>query len=179
MKGVVLFFAVVVVVGSVLGLVYWESLFASSDTLNVEGPSSGYLPYYGGEEETKIFLVSTGNAGYGLCNGEDGGGQMEASGFKVNVTVRNDYSKDPVWSDEDYPSDMYNKYVKLTIHLYDQQGSVDAVDITHPLNSLHGGHVFKIEPGETQSLELCWATESKDIERYEIYAAYVGPLPEP
>ena len=97
----------------------------------------------------------------------------------MNVTVRNDYTSDPLSTDEDSPPGMYNKYVKLTAYIYNQKGRVDAVDVTYPINSLHGGHVFTVEPEETQSVELYLATDTKDIERYEIYVTYIGPIPEP
>jgi hypothetical protein len=40
-------------------------------------------------------------------------------------------------------------------------------------------HGFRIEPEETHSVELYLQTESKYVEWYEIYIAYVGPVMEP
>ena len=97
----------------------------------------------------------------------------------MNVTVRNDYTTDPVLTFEDFPSGLYNNHVKLTVYLYNQLGRVDAVDVTYPVNSLHGGHVFVVEPDETYSVELCLATDCRDIKRYEVYVAYLGPAMEP
>ena len=181
MKRLVLLVALAVVVVSVLGLHY---LFASSNTSDIECPSSGYLTYPLGEEETMIFLVSTDNHRYGFCNWSYRAvGGVEAhekdSCFIVNVTVRNDYTTDPIWAHEDAPPSLYNNHVKLTAYLYNQQGRVDAVDVTYPINSLHGGHVFVVEPGETHSVDLYLATDCKDIERYEIYVTYIGPAMEP
>jgi len=182
MKRLVLLVALAVVLVSILGLHY---LFASSNTSNIEGPSSGYLTYPLGEEETMIFLVSTDNPRYGFYNwsytGYGYGAEINEGDpcFIITVTVRNDYTKDPIWTDEDSPSGMYNNHVKLTAHLYNQQGRVDAVDVTYPINSLHGGHVFKIEPEETHSVTLYLATDCKDIDRYEIYVTYIGPAMEP
>ena len=176
--------AVAVVLVSVLGVYY---LYESSNATNIEGPSSGYLTYYPsfkGEKETMIFLVSTDNPRYGFYEGSDAdwfGGEVHEGDpcFIVNVTVRNDYTTDTLWTDEDSPSNLYNRYVKLTAYLYNKQGGVDADDVTYPINSLHGGHVFAVEPGETDSVKLYLATDRKDIKRYEIYVAYIGPLPEP
>ena len=182
--------AVAVILGSVLGLYYWNALSSSSSTLNIEGPSSGYLAYYPsfkGEKETMIFLVSTDNPRYDVYNWSDiykehwGDSEVHRGDpcFIVNVTVRNDYTIDPIWTDENSPPGLYNNHVKLTAYLYNKQGRVDTVDVTYPINSLHGGHVFKVEPEETYSVDLYLATDCKDIERYEIYIAYHGPLPEP
>ena len=184
LKRFVLLVAGAVVLGSVLGLHYWNTLLVPFRTSNIEGPSSGYLVYYSNNEETMIFLVSTANPRYGFYNWSDDewwGGEVHEGDpcFIVNVTVRNDYTTDPIWTDEDSPPDMYNNHVKLTAHLYDQQGRVDAVDVTYPINSFHGGHVFKVEPKETHSVELYLATDNKDVERYEIYVTYIGPLMEP
>ena len=163
-------------------------MFASSGTPNIEGPSSGYLTYYPGFKggnETLIFLVSADNPRYGFCNWSYSGYWDDAEVnegdpcFIVNVTVRNDYTTDPIWTDENSPPGLYNNHVKLTAYLYNQQGRVDAVDVTFPINSLHGGHVFVVEPEETHSVELYLATDCKDIERYEIYVTYHGPLMEP
>jgi hypothetical protein len=187
MKRLVLLGALAVVLGLVIGLYSWNALFASSSNSNIEGPSSGYLTYYPsfkGEKETMIFLVSTDNPRYGFYNWSDDewwGGEVHEGDpcFIVNVTARNDYTTDPIWTDEDSPPDMYNNHVKLTAHLYDQQGRVDAVDVTYPINSFHGGHVFKVEPEETHSVTLYLATDCKDIDRYEIYVTYIGPAMEP
>jgi hypothetical protein len=179
MKKLVLLVVVLVLV-SVLGGYY---LYESSNAPNIEGPSSGYLTRTS-SSETLIFLVSTDNPRYGVYKWSDAqwnGGEVHEGDptFIVNVTVRNDYTKDPISTDEDSPPGMYNKYVKLTAILFNQQGKVDAVDVTYPINSLHGGHVFTVEPEETQSVELYLATDSRDIERYEIYVEYIGPMPEP
>jgi hypothetical protein len=179
MKKLVLLVVVLVLV-SVLGGYY---LYESSNAPTIEGPSSGYLTRTS-SSETLIFLVSTDNPRYGVYEGSDAqwsGGEVHEGDpcFIVNVTVRNDYTKDPLSTDEDSPPGMYNKYVKLTAYVYNQQDRVDAVDVTYPINSLHGGHVFTVEPEETQSVELYLATDSKDIERYEIYVTYIGPLMEP
>ena len=163
---------VVLVLVSVLGGYY---LYESSNAPNIEGPNSGYLTYYPsfkGEKETLIFLVSTDNPRYGVYNWSDDewwGGEVHEGDpcFIVNVTVRNDYTTDPVWTD-DTSLGLYNNHVKLTAYLYNQQGRVDAVDVTYPINSFHGGHVFRVEPEETHSVDLYLATDSKDIERYEI-----------
>ena len=185
MKRLVLLGALAVVLVSILGLYYWNTLFASSNTSNIEGPSSGYLFYYSNNEETMIFLVSTDNPRYGSYNwsytGYGYGAEVHEGDpcFIVNVTVRNDYTTDPLWTDEDFPLDLYNNHVKLTAHLYNQQGRVDAVDVTYPINSFHGGHVFKVEPEETHSVTLYLATDCKDIDRYEIYVTYIGPAMEP
>jgi hypothetical protein len=174
----------VVIFCSVLGGFYYVILQDSpstADTSNVEGPSSGYI-LETNLQETKIFLVSVDNPRYGVYDWSDAEGWGVYDGdpcFIVNVTVRNDYTTDSLWTDEDSPSGLYNNHVKLTAYLYDQQGRVDTVDVTYPINSLHGGHVFVVEPEEAQSVELYLATESKDIERYEIYVAYIGSLPEP
>ena len=181
MKRLVLLVALAVVVVSVLGLHY---LFASSNTSDIECPSSGYLTYPLGEEETMIFLVSTDNPRYGSYSWSDCewfGGEVHKGDpcFIVTVTVRNDYTTDSIWTDEDSPPGLYNNHVKLTAHLYNQQGRVATVDVTYPINSLHGGHVFKIEPEETHSVNLYLATDCKDIERYEIYVTYIGPAMEP
>jgi len=117
MKRLVLLVALAVVLVSILGLHY---LFASSNTFNIECPSSGYLTYPLGEEETMIFLVSTDNPRYGFCNwsytGYGYGAEINEGDpcFIVNVTVRNDYTTDPLWTDEDFPLDLYNNHVKLT-----------------------------------------------------------------
>ena len=115
MKKIVLLVAGAVVLVSVLGLYYWNTLFASSSTSNIEGPSSGYLTYYPsfkGEKETMIFLVSTDNPWYGFYNWSDDewwGGEVHEGDpcFIVNVTVRNDY-KEPISTDEDSP--FYGEY---------------------------------------------------------------------
>ena len=94
MKRLVLLGALAVVLVSVLGLYYWNILFASSNTSNIEGPSSGYLTYYPsfkGEKETMIFLVSTANPRYGFYNWTDSkwwGGEVHEGDpcFIVNVT---------------------------------------------------------------------------------------------
>ena len=179
MKRLVLLVVVTVVLGSILGLY----LFTYSNPSNIDGPRSGYLTRTS-SSETLIFLVSTDNPRYGVYEGSDAqwsGGEVHEGDpcFIVNVTVRNDYTKDPLSTDEDSPPGMYNKYVKLTAYIYNQQGRVNAVDVTYPINSLHGGHVFTVEPEETQSVELYLATDTKNIERYEIYVEYIGPMPEP
>ena len=171
---------VVVFLVSFLGIYY---LFESSIS-NIEGPSSGYLRELSSSDETMIFLVSTDNPRYGLYEGSDAnwfGGEVHEGDpcFIVDVTVRNDYTTDPIWTDEDSPSGLYNRYVQLTALLYDQQGEVKAVDVTGPINFDGGVYEFLIEPEQTHSVELTLAIDSKNVERYEIYVAYVGPLPEP
>ncbi len=179
MKRFILIIAVTVVLVSVLGVYFLYEYFNAS---NIEGPSSGYLTYYYNNEETKIFLIYTDNPRYDFYNWSDKWADGEiregAPCFIVTVTVRNDYTTDPLWTDEDSPSGLYNNYVKLTAILYDQQGRIDAV-VTYPINSFHGGHVFRIEPEEAHSVELYLQTESKYVEWYEIYIAYVGPAMEP
>ena len=86
---------------------------------------------------------------------------------------------DPIWTSDDAASGLYVNHVKLTVHLYDRLGRVDAVDVTYPVNSLHGGHVFVVEPEETHLAEVCLATDCRDIERYEVYVGYLGPAMEP
>jgi len=181
MKRLVLLVAVTVVLVSVLGVYY---LYESSNASNIEGPSSGYLTYYPsfkGEKETMIFLVSTDNPKYGFYNWSDSDGDVHEGDpcFIVKVTVRNDYTTDPLWTDEASLSGLYNNHVKLTAYLYNQQGKIDAFDVTYPINSYHGGHVFRVEPEETHSVDLYLATDCKDIERYEIYVTYIGPAMEP
>jgi len=178
MKRFVLLVAVAVVLVSVLGVYY---SYESSNASNIEGPSSGYLIEGPSSFETKIFLVSTDNPRYGFYKWSDSNWDVHEGDpcFIVNVTVRNDYTTDPLWTDEDSPSGLINNHVKLTAYLYNQQGKVDAVDVTYPINSLHGGHVFRVEPEETHSVELYLATECKGIERYEIYVTYIGPAMEP
>jgi len=174
-----------IVISSLLIVIYYATSNVSPltvDMSHVEGPSPSYLTDRRGNE-MKIFLASTDNLRIDFCNWNyNAGGGIEVqkgdSCFIVNVTVRNDYT-DPIWTDADTPPDLYNNHVKLTAYLYNQQGKVDAVDVTYPINSLHGGHVFVVEPEETQSVELCLATDCKDIERYEIYVTYVGPAMEP
>ena len=125
-----------------------------------------------------IFLVSTDNPRYGFSkwNASDYFVEVHEGDpcFIVTVTVRNDYTTDPLWDDGDSPSNMYNKFVTLTVYLYNQQGRVDAVDV----KSLYG-YVYSIEPGETDPIDMYLATDRKDIERYKIYVTYVGPMPEP
>ncbi|MCJ7720823.1 hypothetical protein MUO98_00230 [Candidatus Bathyarchaeota archaeon] len=181
MKKLVLLVAVAVVLVSVLGVYY---LIESSNAPNIEGPSSAYLQKLSSSDETMIFLVSTDNPRYGVYEGSDVdwfGGEVHEGDpcFIVNVTVRNDYTTTPLWTDEDSPSGLYNRYVKLTALLYNQQGEVDAVDVTGPINFDGGVNEFLIEPEQTHSVELTLATDSKNVEQYEIYVAYVGPLPEP
>lgn len=180
MKRFVLLVAVAVVLVSVLGVYY---LYDSSNASNIEGPISGYLTEPS-SYETMIFLVSTDNPRYGFYKwsytGYGYGAEINEGDpcFIVNVTVRNDYTTDPVWTD-DASLGLYNNHVKLTAILYNHQGRVDAVDVTYPINSFHGGHVFRVEPEETHSVELYLATDCKDIERYEIYVTYIGPAMEP
>lgn len=174
-----------IIISFVLVVYYYATSYASSPTTNVlyvEYPDSVYLTDLSGEE-TKIFLVSTDNPRYGFCNWSYsalGGNDvhMGDSCFIVNVTIRNDYTTDPIWTDENSPN-LYNNHVKLTTLLSNHQGIVDAIDVTYPINSLHGGHVFVVEPGETRSVELYLATDSHNIERYEIHVAYIGPMMEP
>jgi len=168
---------VTVVFASILGFYF----FAYSNISKIEGQSSGYLAYAYNTEETMIFLVSTANPMYGIYNWNDSNWDVHEGDpcFIVNVTVRNDYTTDPLWTDEGSHSSLYNNHVKLTAYLYNQQGKVDAVDVTYPINSLHGGHVFRVESEETQSVELYLATDCKDVERYEIYVTYIGPAMEP
>lgn len=177
---------VAVAISSILCVYYVTTSLVSSltaDVSHIENPSSGYLSDISGNK-TKIFLVSTDNPQYGFCNwsyNSLGGIEVQNGDpcFIVNVTVRNDYTTAPVWTYEDSPSDLYNNHVKLTAILYNQQGRVDAVDVTYPINSLHGGHVFVVEPRETHSVELYLATDCNNIERYEINVAYFAPLMEP
>jgi hypothetical protein len=172
---------VAIIIFSLLGGYCYATSYASSS--KVEDQRSGYLIDQQGNE-TKIFLVSAGNPRYGVCNWNYSGigGVKVHEGdccFIVDVVIRNDYTTDPIWTSEDAPSGLYYNHVKLTVHLYNQQGRVDAIDVTYPINSLHGGHVFLVEPEETHSVELCLATDCKDIEQYEVYVAYVGPFMEP
>jgi hypothetical protein len=174
-----------IVIASILGGICYATAynsFSTADASNVEGPSSGYLADLLGNK-MKIYLVSTHNPKYDFYKGTDTdwiGGEIRDGDpcFVVNITVRNDYTKDPALTYDNSP-DLCNNHVKLTAYLYNHQGRVDAVDVTYPINSLHGGHVFVVEPGETYSLELCLSTDCKDIERFEIYVAYIGPLMEP
>jgi hypothetical protein len=178
MKKIILVIAVTMVLVSVLGVYY---LYVSSKGSSIIGPSSGYLMEVPSSLETKIYLVSADNPHYGVYNWSDHGwmgGEVHEGDlcFIVNVTVRNDYT-DPLWTDEDSP--WYNNHVKLTAYLYNNTGRVGAVDVTYPINSLHGGHVFVVEPEEIRSVELYMVTENKDVKRYEIYVAYIGPMMEP
>ena len=180
MKKIILLIIVSLVAVSALGAYY---LYESFNVSNIQTPSSGYLtripnPF---SNESKIFLVSSTNHRYGFYNWNYSHWniQMGDPCFIVNVTVRNDYTTDPIHTDENSPAGLYYNHVKLTAFLYDQDGRVNSVDVTYPINSLHGGHVFKIEPEETYSVELYMATETTDIERYEIYVAYIGSAMEP
>jgi hypothetical protein len=171
----------VAIVGLVAGFYSRTSFLASVDSFIIGGPSSGYLTYYYDQQETEIFLLSTENPRYGSYKWNNTNWDFYEGDpcFIVNVTIRNDYTKNQLWSDEDSPLGLYNNHVKLTAILYNHQGKIEAVDVTHPINSLHGGHVFRVEPEETHSVELYIATESKDIERFEIYVTYIGPAMEP
>jgi hypothetical protein len=184
-KKSILVVAAAVILALVIGLYFWNLMFSPSSSSAFEGPGSGYLTYYPefkGGNETMIFLVSADNPRYGLYKWNDSewnGGKGEVHEgdpcFIVDVTVRNDYT-DPIITDDPLNGTFY-EYVSLTTYLYDEQGRVDAVDVTYPINRIWGGHWFSIEPGETHSLELHLATESKAIERYEIYVNYVEPFP--
>ena len=183
MKKPILVVAVAVILVLVIGLYFWNLMFSPSNSSTIEGPSSGYLTYYPefkGGNETMIFLVSTDNPRYGFYNWNDTkwyGGEVHEGDpcFIVNITVRNDYI-DPIIADSPLNGTFY-KYISLTTYLYDEQGRVDAVDVTYPINRIWGGHWFSVNPGETHSLEVYLATESKDIERYEIYVNYIEPFP--
>lgn len=175
--------AALILIGSILAVYYYFLSYASSSTEHIEGPNPGYLTYYlgfKGGNETMIFLVFTNNPHYGLSNRsystrDDIDVNIGDSCFIVNVTVRNDYME-PILNNSPL-NGTYYEYVWLTAYLYNQQGRVVAVDVTYPINAYQGGHVFRVEPGETYSVELYLVPESKDIERYEIYVNYVGPLP--
>ena len=97
----------------------------------------------------------------------------------VDVSVRNDYTTDPIWISDYRPSGLYVNHVKLTVHLYNRMGKVDTIDFNYPINSLHGGHIIVVEPEEPNLVEVCLATECRDIERYEIYVEYRGPAMDP
>lgn len=113
----------------------------TADTSHIEAPNPGYLKWVPTNlvgNETKIFLVSTDNSRYDDYNWNDSrwdGGEVHEGDpcFIVNVTVRNDYTTAPLWTDADSPLGMYNKYVKLTAYLYNQQDRVDSVDVTYPI----------------------------------------------
>jgi len=175
--------AVAVILVLIIGLYFWNLMFSSSDSSAIEGPGSGYLTYYPGfneGNETMIFHISTDKPRYGFYNWNDTkwyGGEVNEGDpcFIVNVTIRNDYT-DPIIEDSPLNGTFY-EYVSLTTYLYDEQGRVDAVDVTYPINRIWGGHFFSVKPGETHSLEVYLATESKNIEQYEIYVNYVEPLP--
>jgi hypothetical protein len=104
-----------------------------------------------------------------------GGMKLTSFLFLQIVTVRNDYTDSIL---EDSPlNGTYYEYVSLTAYLYNQQGRVDAVDVTYPINRNWGGHWFSVKPGETHSVTVYLATECKDVKRYEIYVNYVEPFP--
>jgi hypothetical protein len=183
MKKPILVVAVAVTLALVIGLVFWNFMFSSSWSSDIEGPSSGYLTYYPsfkGEKETMIFLVSTDNPRYGFNNWNDTKwihGEVHKGDpcFIVNVTVRNDYI-DPIIADSPL-NGTYYECISLTAYLYNQQGRVNATDVTYPINRLWGGHWFSVKPGETHTIEMYLATDKQDIERYEIYVRYVEPFP--
>jgi len=143
---------VAILIGAILCGYYYVTSHDSltPDISCVNGPSSSSLTDIQGNE-TKIFLVSTDNPRYGVYNWRYTGYGAEINEgdpcFIVSVTVRNDYTTNSIFIDEDSPFGLINNHVKLTANLYNQQGRVDAVDVTYPINSLHGGHVFVVDPG--------------------------------
>ena len=72
----------------------------------------------------------------------------------MDVSVKNDYTTDPIWISDYTPSGLYVNHVKLTVHLYDRVGRVDTIEVTYPINSLHGGHIFVVEPEERNLVEV-------------------------
>ena len=178
--------AAVIIISSILGGSYYAAshiLSSTADISQIKGPIPGYLTYYPsfkGEKETLIFLVSADNPRYGVYNWTDWEWRsVEVHKgdpcFIVNITVRNDYT-DPILIDSPL-NGTYYEYVWLTAYIYNQQGRVNATDVTYPINTRYGGHVFRVKPGETHTIEMYLATDKQDIERYEIYVRYVEPLP--
>lgn len=153
-----------------------------------------YLTYYPshltyGGNETKIFLLSA-NARYGSYNQSfqtlyDGEIHKGDACFKINVTIRNDYTKEQpaLGGYSDRPDDPFPNgyFISLTAQLYNKEGQAVGRVMTPPplLGSLHGFIEVNLKTGETATFDIYVAYEKQDIDHYELYIFNIGPAPTP
>ncbi len=104
----------------------------------------------------------------------------------INATVRNDYTL------ENPPSNQAAIYhlngtasdttatavVTLTAHAFNQQGQVNATDVTppYPMGGLRGA-TEPLDSGENTTLTIYLATSNQDITRFEIIPQFIGTTP--
>ncbi len=152
-------------------------------TSNIKPVTPHYLTdAYG--NVTKVFLLSA-EPRYGYWTLNDTHMDWFSNGpiihkgdpvFIINATIRNDYTQNDQWK-----VDSSNRsFVVLNVNLYSKNGTaINAFQAYPQVDTRLNGHIFEFDSGETSSIGLFMATNSRGIDRYEILIATVSSMPPP
>jgi hypothetical protein len=153
----------------------------------IQSVTGYYLPFDG--NVSKIFVVSA-NASYGSYPyptvtyppfGNPPRGLIAQNGEPcviINVTLRNDYStQNPAPNPVPFNSTLVN--IALTAQIFDGTNQINAKDITNafPIASVTTNKAFtRLNYGESTTLFIYLATNSRDVTSFEIIPVYIGLL---
>jgi hypothetical protein len=150
---------------------------------------SGETPHYltrPNGNESRIFLVST-SSNYGTYPFKSVppmGSMPEVEKgdpcLIVNVTVRNDYTKEEPVGLDLYGQNSTRATIFLTAKIFNPQGAIQTTDVTPPYPGIPFlGALLSLDSGESASTTIYLATEHMDIERFEVVVEYIGVIPPP
>lgn len=102
--------------------------------------------------------------------------------FVLNLTLRNDYSINdtlPSTSNLDV-NNTGDAWMTLFVALYDKSGNqVNATDITNAVGPFFNRDQFSISNGETETVNMVYATSNRNIDHHNVTIDYLGVLPIP
>jgi hypothetical protein len=177
--------ALVVALFAILGIIFNPK--DSLSTVNIKAVNPQYLPY-SSSNATKIFLVSA-EPRYGYWTQNDTHMDWFSNGpvihkgdpvFVVNLTVRNDYTKNDGAGVLGRVDSQNRSSVGFTVTLFDKDNNVISAVQAYPKTVTQLNlSFFALQSGETASCELYFATCNRNIDHYEIFVAYVSSVPAP
>jgi hypothetical protein len=159
----------------------------SSPPSDVQPAELGYLRL--SSELTKIYLVSA-NTSYEAYP-EDLIQQWNnvtvvhkgEPCFVLNLTLRNDYAlNDDTAPAQKIPIMNYTgtMWMTLSVALFDKTGNrINATDITYADTPMPSAGEFGVHNGETGAVDVVLATQSRNIDHYNVTLGYLGILPYP
>jgi len=171
-------FAIAIITISVPFAVFLNAEFGGQ---TAESFSPGYLLYQG--KLSKIYLV-TSTSSYGNANETytTPAGQFVQQGsplFIITVTLRNDYSSEEAAPPPNEvpvsPADG-TAYVYFTAKVYDENGAVNATNVTVPDFSLPStpGTALVLSSGQTASANIYTSTDKTGITKYGVEVIFLG-----
>ena len=99
----------------------------------------------------------------------------------INVTLRNDYTdSNPVPGQNPAGQNSTTAYLYLTAQIFNQQGLVQATDVTPPYPPLPlPGAFIGLDSDETGTATIYLATSHQDITHFAIVPEFIGAIPPP